>query len=433
MEKQEKNSFKKDYLPQRLFVPILVVSLIFGALAGGVAGLITGSIYSGSLEQWLKNPLGVNSQNTNQNNTEGQLQIISSEEEAVVQAVNKVAPAVVSIIVTKELQQFYNYSGPGFPFDDFFNDNFPFDNFFFSPPEQDQSQPPATEKQRVGGGTGFIVSTDGLILTNKHVVSDADAEYSVVLNNGQSYEAKVVARDPFNDLALIKIEAKDLPTVELGDSDQVKIGQTVVAIGFSLGEYSNSVTKGVISGKGRDIVASGGGQSERLEDVFQTDAAINPGNSGGPLINLQGQVIAINSAINLEGQLIGFAIPINVAKSVVENVKVHGRIIRAYLGVRYMIINKQIKEKNNLSVDYGALIVRGSSEEELAVLPGSPANKAGLMENDIILEVDGVKINQDNILTKEIAKHQPGDTITLKIIHQGEEKNISATLEEYKE
>jgi len=265
------------------------------------------------------------------------------------------------------------------------------------------------------------------------VVFDTEAEYSVVTNDGNTYMAEVVDRDPINDLAILKIGAKDLPTVTLGDSDQVKAGQTVIAIGFSLGEYSNSVTKGIISGIGRDIVASGGGTSEKLEDVLQTDAAINPGNSGGPLINLKGEVIGINTAINSQGQLVGFAIPINTAKTVIESVKENGKIIRPFLGVRYVIINSQLKEKNNLSVDYGALLIKGESVEELAVIPGSPADKAGLEENDIILEADGVKLDADNPLAKEIAKHQPGDSVSLKVLHDGQEKTVTVVLEEFKE
>ncbi len=429
------NEIKKSKFSLRGEVlALIIISLVVGGMAGGLAGFVTSGIYSGSFSDWLSNPLGIfvaKQFRPNQQPSFVQPPSVVDLEEATTQAVSKVTPAVVSIIVTKELQQYYNQTGPGFPFDDFFN--FPFDEFFFNPSGRPQSSPPATEKQRVGGGTGFIISSDGLILTNKHVVTDTEAEYSVVLNDGKIYETKVVDRDPFNDIAILKIEAKDLPTVALGDSDKVKVGQTVIAIGFSLGEYSNSVTKGIISGKGRDIVAGAGGKSEKLEDVFQTDAAINPGNSGGPLINLAGEVIGINTAINREGQSVGFAIPINTAKSAISSVKQQGKIVRPYLGVRYVVINEQIKERNNLSVDYGALIVRGETVSELAVVPGSPADKAGLEENDIILEVDGIKLSQEQSLAKEVAKHQPGDTITLKILHDGEEKIISVKLEEFKE
>jgi len=290
-------------------------------------------------------------------------------------------------------------------------------------------------KQKVGGGTGFVVLRDkGLILTNKHVVSDKDADYTVVTNNGNEFKAKVLARDPFNDIAILKIENKDfdLPALDLGDSDKLKIGQTVIAIGNALGEYRNTVTKGVVSGIGRKVIAGGVlGQSETLEGVIQTDAAINSGNSGGPLIDLNARVVGINTAISRQGQLIGFSIPINQAKNVIESVEKHGRIVRPFLGVRYTLINEKIAETNNLEVDYGALIIKGSAQEELAVIPGSPADKAGLVENDIILKVNGNKVGQENSLSKLIQKHQPGDVIDLLVYHKGEEKELQATLEEY--
>ena len=188
-----------------------------------------------------------------------------------------------------------------------------------------------------------------------------------------------------------------------------------------------------MSGIGRTIVAGGASGSERLEGVIQTDAAINPGNSGGPLVNLAGQVVGINTAIDRQGQLIGFAIPINTAKKVIESVEKHGRIVRPYLGVRYIMLNKQIAEDNNLDVDYGALIVRGEKRTELAVIPGSPADKAGLVENDIILEVNGVKVDENNSLAKLIQQYNVGDVITLKIWHKGEEKEVQVKLGEYKE
>lgn len=427
------NQIKEKKYPQGILITVVIVSLIVGGLTGGLTGLIAGSIFSGSLDDWLINPLGITKiinktadiPNVNQPSLGNKTPILEDEELLTTQAVKKVTPAVVSVIITKELQQ-YNDTGSVFPFDEFFG--FPFN---FELPQQQTPGP--KEKKDVGGGTGFIVSSDGLILTNKHVVSDTEAEYSVILNDGKRYDAKVVGRDSFNDIAFLKIEVNNLPIVELGDSDKIQIGQTVIAIGYALGEYSNSVTKGIISGIGRDIVAGGGGQSEKLEGVIQTDAAINPGNSGGPLISLQGQVIGINTAVNQAGQLIGFAIPINSAKTLVESVKVNGKIIRPYLGVRYIMLNKQIAEKNNISVEYGALIVRGEQAGELAVIPGSPANKAGLVENDIILEFNGIKLDENNTLAQEIAKHQPGDTVTLKISHSAEEKTVNVMLEEFKE
>ncbi|MFH2136144.1 MAG: trypsin-like peptidase domain-containing protein [Patescibacteria group bacterium] len=347
------------------------------------------------------------------------------EESATVDAVKKVAPAVVSIVISKDLSKINNYNN--FP-QIFFG--FPFN--FQAPNSGDNSG--NSGKTEIGGGTGFIISSDGLILTNKHVASDAEAEYTVITNDDQKYDAKILATDPVLDIAVLKIDAKDLPTVELGDSDKIELGQTVIAIGNSLGEYKNTVTKGVVSGVGRRIVAGDNqGGSEVIEEAIQTDAAINPGNSGGPLVNLAGQVIAINTAMNQQGQLIGFAIPINAAKQDIESVKTSGKIVRPWLGVRYVLINEEIAKENKLEKDYGALVVRGQKQTDLAVVPGSPADKAGLVENDIVLEIDGQKIDEDHPLAREIAKSRPGDEITLKVLHKGEEKDIQVKLEEYKD
>jgi len=405
----------------------VVISLIFGGLMGGVAGFVSSSLLNGSFSGWLANPLGIiksgNQERFNANQNLFQPQ--TAEEQLTTQAVKKVSPAVVSIVITKELQQYYNYSGPGFPFDDFFGLPFDFLN-------QNRPLPGPTEKREVGGGTGFIITADGLILTNKHVINDEQAEYSVILNDASRYDAKVVAKDPLNDLAFLKIEAKGLPTVELGDSEQIQIGQTVLAIGYALGQYSNTVTKGIISGTGRDIVAGSSGVSEKLEDVIQTDTAINPGNSGGPLIDLRGQVIGINTAINLQGQLISFAIPVNSAKPLIDSVKENGRIIRPYLGVRYVILNEQVAKENNLHVNYGALLVGNNNSAEPAVIPGGPADKAGLAESDVILEISGVKIDSEHSLAEEVAKYLPGDKIKLKVLHAGEEKEVAVELGEFK-
>ncbi|RLB87157.1 MAG: hypothetical protein DRH10_09570, partial [Deltaproteobacteria bacterium] len=229
------------------------------------------------------------------------------------------------------------------------------------------------------------------------------------------------------------IEAKNLPTLELGDSDKIEIGQTVIAIGNALGEFRNTVTKGVISGIGRTITAGDSrGRSEMIESAIQTDAAINPGNSGGPIVNLAGQVIGINTAISSQGQLLGFAIPINEAKRVINSVEKYGKIVRPFLGVRYILNNPEFAKKNQLKVDYGAIIVRGETVKDFAVIPGSPADKAGLQENDIILEVNGTKIERGNSLAKLLSKYAPGDEVTLKVLSKGKEKEVKVKLEEFK-
>lgn len=358
-------------------------------------------------------------------------QEVVEEESAIINAVEKANPAVVSIIITKDLpviEQFYID-----PFNDFFSDD-PFSQFStpfrFKIPQQRQN---GTEKREIGGGSGFIISSDGMILTNKHVVDDLEATYTVLLNDERKFDAKVLARDPYYDFAIIKIESNEkFPTLELGDSSTIKVGQRVITIGNALGEYRNTVSVGVVSGLSRSIVAGGqfGQNPEQLSGVIQTDAAINQGNSGGPLLNIIGEVIGINTAIAAGAQNIGFALPINDIKTDLESVQKHGRIIKAYLGIRYMPITPQLKEKNSLPVDNGVLIIRGKEIEDLAVLPGSPADKAGFQENDIILEVDGVKLDTEHDLAEIVRSHKPGDALKFKVLRRGKELEVQLTLEE---
>ena len=256
-------------------------------------------------------------------------------------------------------------------------------------------------------------------------------EYTVFTNDGTKYNAKVIGRDPSNDIAVIKIEGDNFPFLSFGSSESVQVGQTAVAIGNTLGEFRNTVSVGVISGLSRSIVAGDqSGKAEQLDEVIQTDAAINPGNSGGPLLNLRGEVIGVNVAVAQGSQSVGFALPADVVKSVVESVQSTGKISRPFLGVRYTIITPAIKESNKLTVDSGALVVRGETANDLAVTPGSPADKAGIVEGDIILEADGVAINEDTSLATIIRKKQVGDTIKLKILHKGNEQTITVTLQE---
>jgi serine protease Do len=243
----------------------------------------------------------------------------------------------------------------------------------------------------------------------------------------------VLARDPITDLAILKIEAGNLPKVEFGDSAGIKVGQSVIAIGNALGEFRNTVSVGVISGLSRSIVAGDSRYgSESLTGVIQTDASINPGNSGGPLLNITGQVIGINTAIAQGAQNIGFAIPVNDVKNSIESVQQFGKIIRPWLVIRYMMVDKELADSNELPVDYGALVSRGQTQSELAVIPGSPADKAGIVENDIILEIDGAKLESAGALTGIINKHKVGDMVKLKIMHKGQEKSLTVRLEEMK-
>jgi len=341
------------------------------------------------------------------------------EESAAVEVVEKVTPGVVSIVATKELENIYNLTGPYF---------FGFDGVY------EQNQENGKFKQTIGRGTGFVIDEKGLILTNRHVVEDEQAEYTVILNNGEQYAAQVLGRDMIKDIAILQIEAENLSAVELGDSGSIKIGQTVIAIGNALGEYSNTVTRGVVSGINRKVVTGGVFANEEVIDgAIQTDAAINVGNSGGPLLNLAGQVIGINTAVNWEGSALGFAIPIDQAKNVIESVQQYGRIVRPWLGVRYVQLNEQIAEKNSIKYNYGALVIRGAGQNEVAIVPDSPAAEAGLLENDIILEINGQIISEEQTLLDQIAKFMPGDEIELKIARNETIVTVKVTLAEREE
>ncbi|MBI2049996.1 MAG: trypsin-like peptidase domain-containing protein [Candidatus Staskawiczbacteria bacterium] len=345
-----------------------------------------------------------------------------SYEQAVINTVKEASPSVVSIVITKNLPVYERR---------FIN---PFEGFGAPGFEIPQYIQKGTKQQEVGSGSGFIVSEDGLVLTNKHVVLDKKAEYTVFTNDGQKFSAKVLALDPVQDLAVIKVDSnRKFEAIKLGDSSKLQIGQSVIAIGNALGEFRNTVSVGVISGLGRTISASGqGGLSETLEDIIQTDAAINAGNSGGPLLNLKGEVIGINTAMAQEAQAIGFAIPINRAKRDVEQVSQGNKIVYPFLGVRYVVINEQIKEENDLPVDYGAWVRKGENGE-LAVTKDSAADKAGIKSGDIILEFNGEQITQNNSMAKIITKYNPGDKVVLKVLRDGKELNIDVVLGERSE
>ncbi|PIR72172.1 MAG: hypothetical protein COU41_00855 [Candidatus Nealsonbacteria bacterium CG10_big_fil_rev_8_21_14_0_10_36_228] len=416
----------------RLIVLTILISSIFGFLSGAISG----SYFYSEVKNYLTK-LNIELPETEkiiEKETIREYLPQASQEEATIRVVKEVSPAVVSIIITKDVPVFEQYYIN--PFEEFGQ---PF--FEFEVPQYRQE---GTQKQEVGGGTGFIVSEDGMILTNSHVVSDKEADYTVFTIDGKKYPAKVLARDTFRDLALIKIEPekivgekgeftlKSFPAAKLGDSDNLQIGQTVITIGNALGEFKNTVSAGVISGLGRRVTASGGGVVETLEDVIQTDAAINQGNSGGPLLNLKGEVIGVNFAMVQQAENIGFAISINKAKKDIEQVKKFGKISFPFLGVRYVLINEEIQKENNLPVDYGAWVQKGEGGEP-AIFPGSAAEKVGLEEGDIILEFNGEKITTENTLAKIIMEHDPGDKITLKILRQGKEKIFEVVLGERSE
>lgn len=354
-----------------------------------VAALLIGSGWlshfsSSTLNDWWQNLVGTRV-------TTNLDQRILKEESLVIDVAKQTKPSVVSIGATQEVSRLFGSS--------------------------------QTEEQ--GIGTGFVISEDGLILTNKHVVSDTSTQYTVVTNDEKRYEVKKIYRDPSNDLALIKIEASGLTPIELGDSDKLEVGQFVMAIGNALGEFNNTVTTGVVSGLGRSITASssGGGFQEQLDNVVQTDAAINSGNSGGPLLNSAGQVIGINTAVSTSGQNLGFAIPINDAKPILEEFRKTGRIAGApYLGVSYQVVTQRTALLNE--------IPQGMYVQQ--VVSGSPAEAAGVKTGDIITKLDDKDMRESNDLSNFVKGKRIGDKVKVTVWREGQDEGVvlEATLGE---
>ncbi len=330
----------------------------------------------------------------------------TSHEERIIQATEQVLPGVVNISVTREVAV-----------DPFLRD---FNWFFELEPQS---------RQEVGHGTGFFVSSDGLILTNKHVVLETGAEYRVTTADRESYSAEVLARDPLNDLALLKIEGDDFPVMELGDSDKLVPGQTVLAIGNALGQFEGTVSTGIISGLSRAITAYGRGYTDTMTGLIQTDAAINHGNSGGPLLDLNGRVVGVNVAMAEQAQNVGFAIPINQAERAIRSVKETGRIVYPFLGISYVMVDEEIKKERDLPYDYGALIVR-DRQSGRAIVPGSAAESMGLQEGDLILEFNEQRVDRENMLNRIILRHDPGDNISLRVWRKGGMLTLSGQLGE---
>lgn len=330
-------------------------------------------------------------------------QRVLTEESVVIDVVEKFGPSVVTIGMVKKEVVFSPFELPfGFP---------------LVPQGQEQQV-----EENIG--TGFIISQDGLIVTNKHVVSDIEAKYKIITQDDKTYEVQKIYRDPVNDLAILEIDASGLKPVEMGNSDELKVGQFVIAIGTALGEFKNTVTTGVISGLGRGITAGSlyEGYVEQLDDVIQTDAAINPGNSGGPLLNSAGQVIGINVAIAATGENIGFAIPINIIKEAIDNFNQTGKFSRPFLGVRYRIISKEVAILNE--VPQGAYVVE--------VIDGSAADKAEIKVGDILTKMDGEEILEETGgLAKLITQKKVGEKVKLTVWRDGEEIELEATLEEF--
>jgi len=408
------------FLKNRTFWGILFL-ILAGCILGFYIGLESLHYFPAQAEAFLQYFRAPQSELQQKNNQSAPNQYKSdiSYEQAIIDAAKNVSPSVVSIVISKNLpvyeQEFIN----------------PFGDLGPLSIEVPQYVQKGTQYQQVGAGSGFIVSAEGLVLTNKHVVSDSKADYTVLTNDGQKYPAKVLALDPVQDLAVIKIQSSDkiFQPVTFGDSSGIQIGQTAIAIGNALGQFSNTVSVGVISGLERTISASNqtGSISETLEGIIQTDAAINAGNSGGPLLNLKGEVIGINTAMAQGAQEIGFAIPINMAKKDIQQVIATNKIVYPFLGVRYILVDDEVKKKYSLSVDYGALVLKGTNGEP-AVTSDSAAAKAGIKAKDVILELNKEKITARNSLATIINKYNPGDTVTLHILRGGKEQDIDATL-----
>lgn len=378
---------KNNFVMGVLVGGLLVGAVVFGAVADRVSQFKF-------LDRWFSR--------TNSGTQVIGRQIVD-EESVVTAVVEQTTPSVVTISISKTNVINQN------PFGDMFGFQMP-------------NQQPQTQKIEQDIGTGFVISTDGLIVTNKHVVADTSAKYKVITSSNDIIEVVNIYRDPVTDLAILKVNKAGLTPLKLGDSGKIKVGQTVIAIGTALGEFRSTVTTGVISGLGRGITAGSPFEgSEKLDNVIQTDAAINPGNSGGPLLNSSGEVIGVNVAVSQSAQNIGFALPINMVKDSIDEFKTTGQFDRPYLGVSYQQISKQAALLNE--VPQGAYVQQ--------VIAGSPAEKAGLQVGDIITEIDGQKLTdaQNTSLASIINKKKIGDSVSVKVWRDSKEQSFSVKLE----
>jgi serine protease Do len=375
--------FRRDQAVwKRAFFILIAVVVLLGAVSAGAVGnqLLRGGTISG---QSLSLGTGKDGNQT-----------VTQTESDIASVVDKVTPSVVSVTTSIKARSYYG----------------------------------TTDEQ--AAGTGILVSSDGYVITNNHVI-DGASTVSVFDSNGDEYDnVKVIGRDPLNDIAFLKIDAnKTFTAAEIGDSSTVKIGQQVVAIGNALGQYQNTVTSGIISGTGRPVTATddNGSNGESLVDLLQTDASINPGNSGGPLLNLAGQVIGINSAV-ADANGIGFSIPINSEKGVLAGVLKDGKIERGYIGVNYLSITPDIARQYNLSVNEGAYVY---TDQGSAIQSGGPGDKAGIKDKDIIQKVNDQTVGEQGGLSTLMGEYKPGDTVSLTILRDGKTITVQATLGTY--
>jgi serine protease Do len=346
------------------------------------------------------------------------------QDKQVISTIKKVMPAVVSIAISKSLEnlkQELSAFAPLFKKNKRKKINIP--DLLVDPHGM----------VNVGGGSGFVVSSEGLILTNKHVIADPRAEYTIITADGTSHPAVIITRDPIYDVAIMKIKAAGLPTVSLGDATKLELGQSVVAIGNALGLFRNTVSLGIVSGLSRAITAQADPKSppQEMRGLIQTDAAINPGNSGGPLGDLNGKAIGINAAVVFGAQNINFAIPINAARRDLEDLARFGHVRRPLLGVRYLIIDENLQSKLGLPVDYGAFVM-GEGEHGHAVVPDSPADKAGIRNKDIILECDGKKVDKDHPIQDTLDNKKVGEVLKLSVLRKEKRFEVKLVLAERK-
>ena len=346
----------------------------------------------------------------------------------VVTTIKKVMPAVVSIAISKSLASLEKEIPPDLA------PLLPFRRGHLQVPDEMMD---ADGKVKIGGGSGFIVEPTGIIVTNKHVVADKNAEYTIITDSGEKFGAEVLARDPMDDVAILQMKSsgKKFPTVKLGDSVNVELGETVLAIGNALGIFKNTVSRGIISGLSRSIRAAAEIDAkpmiQELRGLIQTDAAINPGNSGGPLVNIEGEAIGINAAIVFGAQNLGFAIPINAVKRDLADLAEHGRIRRPLLGLRYMMIDGNMKKRMKLTVDSGAIIV-GQMPHAQAIVADSPADKAGLKEKDIITECNGEKLTTEKTIQDFLEEREVGDILNFKVVRGKKSFDAKVVLAERK-
>lgn len=379
MEQETKTATTKSYSTKHLVSIALIVATVCSLLT---ATLVGGLFFVGN--------------SLTNSSRESQRQTVVQEGEVIADVAAEVSPSVVSVSTSQTISVQDLFGG--------------------------------TQRQTSeGAGTGVVINKEGLILTNKHVIPEGVDDVVVTLSDGTSYEnVAVVGRDPLNDLALLKIKnPKKLTPAKLGNSDSVRTGEKVIAIGNALGEFQNTVTSGIISGVGRPVLASdGNGASEQLSNLFQTDAAINPGNSGGPLVNFNGEVIGINTAIAEGAEGVGFSIPINEAKPIITSAEETGAITRPYLGVRYVMLTPGLADELGLDQSEGAYI----SKQSGSVVDGSPADKIGLKSGDSITQINDIKLSASQPLASVVGRFQVDEKVELTIIRNGKTSEISVTL-----